>query len=687
MQIDVPETLDIADRATFYDATGAALDMLVTHLFQVAAEVAMEPPTTLGAADLQFARESVISAFRPLDPDEVVLGQFQTYTQTDGVADDSTTDTFVAARLWVDTDRWRDVPFLLRTGKRLAISAERVSLVYRHAEGPLHSTGAHPGVLSFDLSGKGAIELAMTVKRPGPDLIPDEIDHVLRLDAVSPDGLDPYTSLLHDVFVGRPIAVHQLGRVAGGVHRLRAAAERPAADGDPVRRRQLGSERGRGAGRTAGLGARAGRRRARGRSGRRVLIDRLIQQAPDGGRSDGPERVQGDRVQLRLFDGEQMDTEPAAVTDVRWPEEALRLGLHHLLLDPVRCSAPDGQPAVVVMVVEEHHEALLVPDEERRTTVARPFRRLRQSQTGGADHRQAAVDVGVGVGGGHALAPFDRLRARAVAPQPNSPRVIGLPTVGPFDQLILDAALTTSPVPDPVAVLRAFRALPRPAAGPLLVPDHSLAAVGRVAGDDPVEVCVLNTGGAGGLLALAARSVAGVFVVGAVSPLRDLDDLAGNASRVVSAARELSDQITVYVEIPYAPGWVGAVEQIEAAGLSGAIRLAGDGPGRTVELLSGMIEADLPFLVADGAGGALSNGSSPGLVSLMLAIEALIDGAEPDEAAELLALDDPDRARVAVEQWDEAALGRIRRRLLGVASRTPDQLLEELDALGLVSRG
>ena len=202
VQIDVPETLDIADRATFYDATGAALDMLVTHLFQVAAEVAMEPPTTLGAADLQFARESVISAFRPLDPDEVVLGQFQTYTQTEGIADDSTTDTFVAARLWVDTDRWRDVPFLLRTGKRLAISAERVSLVYRNAEGPMHSTGAHPGVLSFDLSGKGAIELAMTVKRPGPDLIPDEVDHVLRLDQVSPDGLDPYTSLLHDVFVG-----------------------------------------------------------------------------------------------------------------------------------------------------------------------------------------------------------------------------------------------------------------------------------------------------------------------------------------------------------------------------------------------------------------------------------------------------------------------------------------------------
>ncbi len=202
VQIDVPETLDIADRAAFYDATGAALDMLVTHLFQVAAEVAMEPPTSFAAADLQFARESVIAAFRPLDPAEVVLGQFASYRQTEGIADDSTTDTFVAARLWVDTDRWHGVPFVLRTGKRLAAGAQRVSLIFHQAEGPLHSTGRHPTVVSFDLSGTGAIELAMTVKRPGPDLVPDDIDNVLRLDKVAPDGLAPYTSLLHDVIAG-----------------------------------------------------------------------------------------------------------------------------------------------------------------------------------------------------------------------------------------------------------------------------------------------------------------------------------------------------------------------------------------------------------------------------------------------------------------------------------------------------
>src|SRR4051794_11033098 len=143
VQIDVPEELDVAQRAAFYDAAGATLDMLVTHLFQVAAEVAMEPPASLAPADLLAARESVLSAFRPLDPTtDVVLGQFDGYRAIDGVAAGSTTDTFVAARLWVDTDRWRDVPFLLRTGKRMACTAQRVSLVLRPVDGPI---GAVPG--------------------------------------------------------------------------------------------------------------------------------------------------------------------------------------------------------------------------------------------------------------------------------------------------------------------------------------------------------------------------------------------------------------------------------------------------------------------------------------------------------------------------------------------------------------
>jgi glucose-6-phosphate 1-dehydrogenase len=177
--------------------------MLVTHLFQVAAEVAMEPPASLEAADLQAARESVLAAFRPLSADEVVLGHFDGYTDIEGVDDDSQTDTFVAARLWVDTDRWRDVPFLLRTGKRLAASEQRVSLVLRTPEGPVASVPGAGNVVSLSLSGSGALDLHLVTKTPGPVLTLAEASTTLELADV-PGGapLPPYASLVHDVLTG-----------------------------------------------------------------------------------------------------------------------------------------------------------------------------------------------------------------------------------------------------------------------------------------------------------------------------------------------------------------------------------------------------------------------------------------------------------------------------------------------------
>jgi glucose-6-phosphate 1-dehydrogenase len=204
VEIDVPEELDVADRAEFYDATGASLDMLVTHLFQVAAEVAMEPPASLTPSDLQAARESVLACFRPLDPDrDVVLGQYEGYRDLDGVADDSTTDTFVAARLWVDTDRWRDVPFLLRTGKQMARSAQRVSLWLRTPEGPVDGVPDHGNVVSLSLSGSGSLDIYLVTKEPGPDLVLARARTTLDLKQVhGGTPLPPYVSLLHDVLTG-----------------------------------------------------------------------------------------------------------------------------------------------------------------------------------------------------------------------------------------------------------------------------------------------------------------------------------------------------------------------------------------------------------------------------------------------------------------------------------------------------
>ena len=204
VQIDVPETLGISNRAQFYDATGAVLDMLVTHLFQVAAEVAMEPPASLGPVDLQAAREQVISCFRPLDPAEVVLGQFAGYRDVPGVDPQSSRDTYVAARLWIDNPRWRGVPFYLRTGKRMAESRQRVSLILRDPPGPLAGQLPRAGnVLSFSLAGDGEIDLSLVAKKPGPGLDLGVARASIPLASLhGADPLPPYVRLIHDVLLG-----------------------------------------------------------------------------------------------------------------------------------------------------------------------------------------------------------------------------------------------------------------------------------------------------------------------------------------------------------------------------------------------------------------------------------------------------------------------------------------------------
>jgi len=203
VQIDVPERLGITDRAHFYDATGAVLDMLVTHLFQIAAEVAMEPPASLTSTDLQAAREEVIGKFRKLDPAEVVLGQFDGYRDVPGIAARSSMDTFVAARLWIDSKRWKGVPFLLRTGKRMAQSHQRVSLILREPGGTLSGVPKHSNVLSFELSGAGEINLGLVAKQPGAELKLDVAEATIPLTQLDGgDPLPPYVRLIHDVVVG-----------------------------------------------------------------------------------------------------------------------------------------------------------------------------------------------------------------------------------------------------------------------------------------------------------------------------------------------------------------------------------------------------------------------------------------------------------------------------------------------------
>lgn len=241
VQIDVPETLDVADRGGFYDATGAFLDMVVTHLFQLDAEVAMEPPSSLDAESVAAAREAAVSCFRTLDPGEAVFGQYDGYRLHKDVGSDSNTETFAAVRMWIDNDRWRGVPFLLRTGKCMARSYQRVNVIFKPPRRCPPGLPVDANVLTFELSGSGSISLSLIAKPPGVSgglaAAKTTVDLAREFHR---EGLPAYSHLLHDVLVGDRTA---FTRPDGLAQTWRAAAE-PAqaqAGGPVIPSRQLGS--------------------------------------------------------------------------------------------------------------------------------------------------------------------------------------------------------------------------------------------------------------------------------------------------------------------------------------------------------------------------------------------------------------------------------------------------------------
>ncbi len=131
VQIDVPETLGLGKRTAFYETTGAFRDMVVTHLFQILAFMAMEPPTALEPAPISEEKNKVFRSMIPLDPKDVVRGQYVGYRAEPGVDPESDTETFVALKVLIDNWRWAGVPFYLRTGKRLAEGQRIISIAFR----------------------------------------------------------------------------------------------------------------------------------------------------------------------------------------------------------------------------------------------------------------------------------------------------------------------------------------------------------------------------------------------------------------------------------------------------------------------------------------------------------------------------------------------------------------------------
>jgi len=209
VQIDVPETLSVDSRAAFYEGTGAFRDMVVTHLFQVLAFMAMEPPTALEPRAISEEKNKVFRSMLPIDVSQVVRGQYDGYRSIPGVAPDSQTETFIALRCEIDNWRWAGVPFFLRTGKHMAQGARIISIAFREPPKSMFPAGsgigAHgPDHLTFDLADASKMSLSFYGKRPGPGMRLDKLSLQFAMHETGFAGevLEAYERLILDAMRG-----------------------------------------------------------------------------------------------------------------------------------------------------------------------------------------------------------------------------------------------------------------------------------------------------------------------------------------------------------------------------------------------------------------------------------------------------------------------------------------------------
>ena len=238
VQSDVPETLGLEGRAAFYEHTGAYRDMVVTHLFQVLAFTAMEAPTGLDPEAITEEKNKVFRSMLPIDPRDVVRGQYDSYRREEGVSPDSETETFIAIKCFVDNWRWADVPFYLRTGKKLAEGQRIISIAFKEPPQSMFPEGSGigqqgPDHLTFDLADRSKMSLSFYGKRPGPGFRLDKLSMQFSVEESRWAGsvLEAYERLILDAVKGN----RTLFTTAQGVERLWEISQGILDDPPPVR--------------------------------------------------------------------------------------------------------------------------------------------------------------------------------------------------------------------------------------------------------------------------------------------------------------------------------------------------------------------------------------------------------------------------------------------------------------------
>ena len=206
VQITMSEDFGIKGRGAFYESAGCLRDVIQNHLFQIVALLAMEPPAYQGFSAVHCEKTKVFQAMRPLQPNDLVRGQYAGYRKEKGVAENSDVETFCALRLFIDSWRWEGVPWYIRSGKCLAETVAEVLVELKPPPQKLFDDSAPVGCranyLRFRLSPSSALALAVRVKRAGKEFVGDQRELYLLNQQLGEEVEAPYARLLGDAMTG-----------------------------------------------------------------------------------------------------------------------------------------------------------------------------------------------------------------------------------------------------------------------------------------------------------------------------------------------------------------------------------------------------------------------------------------------------------------------------------------------------
>ena len=203
VQITMAEEFGIQGRGAFYDGVGATRDVVQNHIMQLLSNVAMEPPPSPEIEDLRDERVKVLKSVQAVRPEDVVLGQFRGYHDEPGVKLDSQVETFTAMRLWINSWRWRDVPFFVRTGKHLPITATEVVARWRQTPAVFSHSLTPQNYIRFRVGPDPMIAMGASIKEAGEGLQGHMTELAASHRAESLELL-PYEELLGDAMHGNP---------------------------------------------------------------------------------------------------------------------------------------------------------------------------------------------------------------------------------------------------------------------------------------------------------------------------------------------------------------------------------------------------------------------------------------------------------------------------------------------------